>query len=775
MKKLIAVLWILAFPAFAANYASPTFNNITTTGNITSNSGKIIAVVPTDASLKALPLTGFSAGTVVQDTGYHVDGDMPSVEYTLQTSACSLNSGAGDGGSQVASNTPNNCWILSKSKIWDVRNFGAYCNYNVFNGTGTVDTTAIQSAINAAQTVPLAGNGTPNMQLHLPPSCLTGPLTLTRPIVMVGDGEMLSHLRLVNGSTSPLFTIALAYDNGNYYATGEQPATVIIKNMALDGPGIGDSGGANGIQLQTAGTNPIYGRIILQNLRVDYFAGNNIDGTGFGANGYAQLEDVSDYAAGNIGLNLNSNFDWVITNSNFYGSVTNNVRLSGVGGIKFSASSSWSAGGNNVQIFDGTSGTNEAGVVSWTGGSIDHAAGYNVYYDARGQNVPYIFTGVGFGDAGSGTPGTYSDIYVTNQANKSLSLNGVMFFAPHSIVSANSSLWNVQFQGTTQLVTTSNVNIQATPAQSYSNPYQLIGASWNGAGTAPIETHTGGFLNAAGNVGGYSGTLTQGPSLGWNYSYGTGESDLFLGQGNGSTGGLWVYPVNSAGTIGSRIFALSPTGNIQTNGTIFSGPQTITSSTQYTGFIISNGTNNIASINGNSASNDVGVLDLFSAGTPNVQLSSNPAYATSFINNTLTMGNGSESASPSTGILQGTSGSGTNTTGADLIIRGGQGTGSATSGGVEIQAAPAGTSGSSANALGNYFRVDSAGATIQNGALVFKTTPYTVATLPTCNSTTAWYIYPVSDASSPTWNGTLSGGGSTKVLALCNGSNWTAH
>lgn len=825
-----------AAEATLAPLAGATFTGPVTVPTL--NSGAVVPTVTTDAALKAFPVTGLAAGSTVQDTGYYAAGDMPPVTYLLQTSACSLNGGAGDGGSQIPSNTAGKCWVLQKSTQWDVRNFGAYCNYSTQNGTGTADTTAIQNAVNAAQTMPLSKNGVPVMQLHFPPSCESGPLSITRPVVLVGDGENLSHLAFTPGASGALFTVALAYDNGNYYALGAQPATVIIKHMALDGPGAADSGVADGIDLTTAATNPVYGRIILEDTRISYFAGHNISGQGFGANGYVILDKVTDFAAGKNGLNCNSNYDWQIINSNFYGSANDNILLSGCAGIKFFDSSAWTAGVNNLQVFQSPG--SGAGLNQWFGGSLDHAGNYNVFYDDRATNSPFLFSGVTINNAGTGAVGAYSDIYVTNVANNDLLLNGVLFSAPNSVNSSNDSLWNVQFQGATQYVSTANVSLQSTAAQAYSNQYQVVGYSWRGEGNAPDELHTGGIVTFTGNASGYAAALPQGPSLGWNYSNGTGESDLFLGQGPGSAGGLYVYPVNSSGTIGSRVLALDATGNLSVGGNItasgltsagyvtntssgllgtvssipntsisglgtastqntgtsgtavpllsgantwsgkqnFSGnvsPFTLNSSSQYTGFTLSNGTNTVASIAGYSSTNDVGVLSLENGGTTNAQLSAGVGYATNFINGGLTLGNGSSSSTPATGLLYGTNGSGTNITGADLNVQGGQGTGSATSGGVEIKAAAAGTSGSTANALSNYFRVDSAGASVQNGALIFKTTPYTVATLPTCNAGTTWYVYPVSDASAPTWNGTLTGGGSTKALALCNGTNWTAH
>lgn len=50
-----------------------------------------------------------------------------------------------------------------------------------------------------------------------------------------------------------------------------------------------------------------------------------------------------------------------------------------------------------------------------------------------------------------------------------------------------------------------------------------------------------------------------------------------------------------------------------------------------------------------------------------------------------------------------------------------------------------------------------------------------VADLQPCTSSVTGATMGVTDASSPTWNGTLTGGGSTFVLAVCNGSAWTVH
>lgn len=66
------------------------------------------------------------------------------------------------------------------------------------------------------------------------------------------------------------------------------------------------------------------------------------------------------------------------------------------------------------------------------------------------------------------------------------------------------------------------------------------------------------------------------------------------------------------------------------------------------------------------------------------------------------------------------------------------------------------------------------GATVYgtNGVVLPVTT---VAGLPGCGAGTRGYMYVVTDASSPTYNGAVTGGGTTTVPVLCNATSWTAH
>lgn len=61
----------------------------------------------------------------------------------------------------------------------------------------------------------------------------------------------------------------------------------------------------------------------------------------------------------------------------------------------------------------------------------------------------------------------------------------------------------------------------------------------------------------------------------------------------------------------------------------------------------------------------------------------------------------------------------------------------------------------------------------QDGGLIPKV--LTVATLPTCATALKGAILTVSDATTPTYNGSLTGGGAVVVPVVCDGSAWKSH
>jgi hypothetical protein len=112
-------------------------------------------------------------------------------------------------------------------------------------------------------------------------------------------------------------------------------------------------------------------------------------------------------------------------------------------------------------------------------------------------------------------------------------------------------------------------------------------------------------------------------------------------------------------------------------------------------------------------------------------------------------------------VVAGTS----NTAGANLTITGSQGTGTGVGGDIIFQVAPAGTTGTAQNALTTALRV-------YNDKTVFAGAGFTVATLPAAG--TAGRRAYVTDATAPTFLGTLTGGGAVVTPVFDNGTAWVA-
>jgi hypothetical protein len=60
-----------------------------------------------------------------------------------------------------------------------------------------------------------------------------------------------------------------------------------------------------------------------------------------------------------------------------------------------------------------------------------------------------------------------------------------------------------------------------------------------------------------------------------------------------------------------------------------------------------------------------------------------------------------------------------------------------------------------------------------SGAVVL--TQYTVSTLPTCNASLKASVVWVTDATSPTYRGALTGSGTVGALVACDGTSWTSQ
>lgn len=115
-------------------------------------------------------------------------------------------------------------------------------------------------------------------------------------------------------------------------------------------------------------------------------------------------------------------------------------------------------------------------------------------------------------------------------------------------------------------------------------------------------------------------------------------------------------------------------------------------------------------------------------------------------------------------VVAGTS----NTAGANLTIAGSRGTGTGIGGDIIFQGGVTGTTGTAQNSLATIGSFSAAGGGIKLPAAVV------VSALPTCAAGIAGTMRAVSDATTPTYLGALTGGGAVYAPVVCNGSAWVS-
>lgn len=175
MKKIIFLAMLLACGiAHAQNYPNPTFGNLTAKGQISGDASPSLALTPGSTVARSLA-SRFS------DIVYAAD-------------------------------------------------FGVVCDYSFSTKTGTDNTFALSAAIAFAGSSSAEGAG---KYLLLPSGvCLTGPLTVSKQVRIVGQSNFSTVLILKSGSNAPLITVNLS--GYNYGGDGHPSAQVLFEHFRLD-------------------------------------------------------------------------------------------------------------------------------------------------------------------------------------------------------------------------------------------------------------------------------------------------------------------------------------------------------------------------------------------------------------------------------------------------------------------------------------------------------------------------------------------------------------
>lgn len=166
--------------------------------------------VANNVALKNHTVVGLSTTSVLDRDGFSAPNDGGAMRYRWSTTPCSLASGAGDNGSQVAPNSGGGCWLAGfLSPGPDIRQFGA-------DPTGTSDSTAAANACLAAAAggtcrgaggvykflgdVTIPANTTLDMGATFPDLTLSGPrilLSASQSILFGGVNAALKNFLIV--------------------------------------------------------------------------------------------------------------------------------------------------------------------------------------------------------------------------------------------------------------------------------------------------------------------------------------------------------------------------------------------------------------------------------------------------------------------------------------------------------------------------------------------------------------------------------------------------
>lgn len=219
---------------------SPGANVVAAFGNAANGAGGFPTVdgaapakVDNNTRLSALP-AAFAAS--VLRLGYAAPGDAPPVLYTPSSSACSLNAGAGDGGSQVPA-SDGNCWIASLPQPADVRIWGCPLD-GITDGASCVN--SIQNGYAGPLLIPASAGG-----LYVGAAS-----TLTIKTRVTGSAFQ-AHSQFQAGGVYPgLSWIKCALPRAqSCVAAGVAGVSPVVEKLIVAGQGTPSVGGGAGLQI----------------------------------------------------------------------------------------------------------------------------------------------------------------------------------------------------------------------------------------------------------------------------------------------------------------------------------------------------------------------------------------------------------------------------------------------------------------------------------------------------------------------------------------------
>jgi hypothetical protein len=162
-----------------------------------------------NTALHAIPSTQYVS---VARLGFATPGDGGLSFYHSSNAACSINSGAGDNGSQVSS-ADNKCWIADISGIPSIKLWGAKCDSNGLASNGTDDSVAFTAANAAGVGFTVSGKCRINSDIEV-----------GGPVVILPNGQMVVDTgKTITANGNILISSLTPFPNGG----------VIVSNVSI--------------------------------------------------------------------------------------------------------------------------------------------------------------------------------------------------------------------------------------------------------------------------------------------------------------------------------------------------------------------------------------------------------------------------------------------------------------------------------------------------------------------------------------------------------------